>query len=372
MITDYPVVIYGASGYTGRLIAEFLREYQISFIAAGRNKSRIEEGLKYVPGIENADYRIVEVEHTVEALTELFKGKKVVCNTVGPFPRFGMTVVEAALNAGCHYLDTTGEQEFLLQVDNRFGEAYAEANLVCSPATAYMFTVSDIAARICLETPGIDSLNIRQFCAGTPTVASTQSIFDIVRQKAHRLVNNELVEYPAIEVADLAIPFSDQVLKATHWGGGSHVAFFRNDTRVRNCNLLQAAENQETWKGLKKLERAYLASLQWLPEDQQIAALNNMAGEIQGALPPRENRQSNLFVDWCHGRGNNVVESCYIVGNNSYQITGLLQAYSAMRLLKDTPAKTGFRSICEVLGHRELLAAMQGYGYVSVKEEVFA
>ena len=37
------VVVYGASGYTGRLICEFLREYQVPFVAAGRNKARIEE-----------------------------------------------------------------------------------------------------------------------------------------------------------------------------------------------------------------------------------------------------------------------------------------------------------------------------------------
>jgi short subunit dehydrogenase-like uncharacterized protein len=38
-----PVIVYGASGYTGRLMAEALRNYQIPFIAAGRNRSRIEE-----------------------------------------------------------------------------------------------------------------------------------------------------------------------------------------------------------------------------------------------------------------------------------------------------------------------------------------
>ena len=38
-----------------------------------------------VAGIETADYEVVEVEHDVEALTELFSGASVVCNTVGPF-----------------------------------------------------------------------------------------------------------------------------------------------------------------------------------------------------------------------------------------------------------------------------------------------
>ncbi|MGH8443690.1 MAG: DUF5938 domain-containing protein, partial [Solimonas sp.] len=74
-----PVVIYGITGYTGRLVAEYLREYRVPFIAAGRDAKRIREVLDKVPGIENADYEIAEVEHTVEALTKLLKGTKVLC-----------------------------------------------------------------------------------------------------------------------------------------------------------------------------------------------------------------------------------------------------------------------------------------------------
>ena len=62
-----PVVIYGVTGYTGRLVAEYCREYHLPFIAAGRDAKRIKEVMDKVPGIENADYEIAEVEHTTEA-----------------------------------------------------------------------------------------------------------------------------------------------------------------------------------------------------------------------------------------------------------------------------------------------------------------
>ena len=80
-----PVVIYGASGFSGRLVAEFLREYNLPFIAAGRNKTKIEEVMTHVPGIETADYEVVETSSSVDELVKLFAGAKVVCNTVGPF-----------------------------------------------------------------------------------------------------------------------------------------------------------------------------------------------------------------------------------------------------------------------------------------------
>ena len=56
-----PVVLYGASGFSGRLVAEFLREYNVPFIAAGRNAVRIRDVMNHVPGIETADYDVVEV-----------------------------------------------------------------------------------------------------------------------------------------------------------------------------------------------------------------------------------------------------------------------------------------------------------------------
>ena len=68
--------------------------------AAGRSDERVQSAMDHhVPGIETAEYDVASVEHTVEALTELFRGAAVVCNTVGPFAQYGREVVEACLNA---------------------------------------------------------------------------------------------------------------------------------------------------------------------------------------------------------------------------------------------------------------------------------
>ena len=55
-----PVVLYGANGFSGRLVAEFLREFNVPFIAAGRNRAKIQDVMNRVPGIETADYEIAE------------------------------------------------------------------------------------------------------------------------------------------------------------------------------------------------------------------------------------------------------------------------------------------------------------------------
>ena len=75
-------------------------------------------------------------------------------NTVGPFATHGPEVVEACLAAGVHYLDTTGEQDWLITCDEKYGADFEAAGLLLSPGVAQMYTTGEIAAQLCLETPG--------------------------------------------------------------------------------------------------------------------------------------------------------------------------------------------------------------------------
>ncbi|WP_324731209.1 AMP-binding protein [Pseudomonas paeninsulae] len=148
-MAKYPVVVYGASGYTGMLIMDWLIDQNIPFTAVARNAKRTQEMMvERVVRLESATYEILEVEHNVESLTQAFKGAKVVCNTVGPFVSFGAATMEAALKAGCHYLDTTGEQAHILAAREQFGELYRQAGLVLSPSMSYMYTFSEIAVEL--------------------------------------------------------------------------------------------------------------------------------------------------------------------------------------------------------------------------------
>src|SRR5580658_9609235 len=160
MATSKPVVVYGASGYTGRLVCEYLREFNLPFVAAGRDKARIQEAMDKVPGIDTVEHEIVEVSHDVEPLSELFDGASVVLNTVGPFGQYGSEVVEACINAGTHYLDTTGEQDWLIYCDEDYGKRMADQGLLLAPGIAQMYTTGEIAAQLCLDKPGVDTLDI--------------------------------------------------------------------------------------------------------------------------------------------------------------------------------------------------------------------
>ena len=303
-----PVILYGASGYTGRLIAEYLREYQVPFIAAGRNPERIEEAMKVVPGIETATYEVTKVDHELDTLIELFRGTKVVCNTVGPFSRFGTVVVEACLEAGCHYIDTTGEQEWMLEMRDRFGEAFAEKGLVLAPSVAYMHAVGNIAAELCLEHEGIDTLDTACVPTGVPTEGSTRTVMDLVRVKQRWLLKRRAgpeLEDPMTTKTEINVPGMNGSALGLPWGGGSLPLWYANDSRVRNCQSNTGFTNRKLMEGVVDIAKHFQENLADKSNEEQEAALNAIADGITPGMPPRENRNIHRTVDMAYGVGNN-------------------------------------------------------------------
>lgn len=365
-MSDKQVVVYGANGYTGRLICEFMREYQIPFIAAGRSKSRIEEGLKLVPGIETADYEIVEVEHTVEALTALLKGKKVICNTVGPFDYFGETVVEAAANANVHYMDTTGEQAYMLRVRDKFGAQFKANGKILAPSTAYMYTPLEVAANIVLEDSSVDTLEAGCIASGVPTYGSTQTIFAIFQTEHVYLENNQLIPWEKGRGWEVSAPGKLMTQLAHPWGGGALPAWFQHDHRVVSAKQLTAFTNRPMFEQIIALQKHYEDNIKLLPLDEQEKALATIAEGMQPGMPPRENKLVHRTTDFVHGIGTGVRRTCVIHTSVPYQLTGVFQAALTAYLLDSEPLKTGFVSGCQAASHNYMLGAMKKFVPVQV------
>jgi hypothetical protein len=362
--TKKPVVVYGVSGYTGRLVCEYLREYNIPFIAAGRDKARVQAVVEKIPGIETADYEVVGVEHNVDALTELFSGTKFVSNMVGPFIKYGPEVVEASLAAGCHYSDTTGEQDWVMLAKEKWGEQYAQKGLLLSPGIAHMYTTSEIAAQICLETPGLDTLDILAMFGGFPTTASVATIFTILKAKWYYLEQNQYKEWPLSTKFDVVIPGQHGLGIALPWGGTCHPVWFKDDPRVANVKVAAGVFAREVMEGVIATVKLYEEQIKTLPMDQQEAELGKVAASVQSSMPPRENPRINRSIDSVYASGPLGRAHCVIHGNSNYKQTGLLQAYAALSLLQTPPKKVGFASGCQAFGHRELLGQLRAFGLV--------
>ncbi|WP_235738682.1 DUF5938 domain-containing protein [Nocardioides alcanivorans] len=367
-MSSKPVIVYGASGYTGRLVCEYLREFGVPFVAAGRSADKLTASMESsVAGIETADYEVVQVDHDVAALTELFRDASVVCNTVGPFSKHGPVVVEACLAAGTHYLDTTGEQDWLITCEEKYGADFAAAGLLLSPGLAQMYTTGEIAAELCLERPGLDTLDIAVFWGGSPTIASTQTILvNAATSRAHYLQQNEYVEFdPAQGLVPLVVPGQHELAQSLPWGGTSHPVWYRKDPRVANCKAQGGVFNAALMHGVPQIVAGALEATKDMSEAERDAALTETAAQVMNQMPPRENPRLNKSLDSVHASGPLGRAHCVIHGNQNYKQTGLLQAYAAYSLLQQPPLRTGFASGCKAFGHRELLGQLRAFGLVA-------
>ena len=362
-----PVVLYGASGFSGRLVAEYLREYNAPFIAAGRNRERIERVMDHVPGIETAQYEIAGVGPSVDELAALFHGAKVVCNTVGPFLYNGPRVIEACLKAGCHYLDIGGEQAWTRNVAENWGAKFAAKGLVAAPGTAFMSAMSDAAARVAIEHRAIDTLEFLTMFNGIPTFGSTQTIFAVIPTDAFFLEQNQYKLWPRATPYEVFVPGSVTTQLALPWGGFPQPVWFKQHPQIANVRVVGGLLNRQIMEAVVGTEKQFEHEIRPLPKAEQEKKLAEMAAAVQGSTPPRENAREQRTIDVIKGRGTTDSVECVIFGTCCYRQTGLIQAFVAHHLVHAAPHKVGFVSAAEAVGAREILAAVESFGLAKAR-----
>ncbi len=370
---DPEVVIYGASGYTGKWVAAMLAKRKIPFIAAGRNKQRLQEQLASMPELAGAEYQVAAVEHNEAALTALFKGRKVVHNLVGPFMQLGEPTVRAALAAGCHYIDATGEQDWMLYLQQNYAEQFHARGLVLAPASSSMWNSGALVAELVLETPGIDSLDISYALAGVPSVSSTLSFMRMCCQPQLYLYDNQLVAWPSAEGVQISVPSMHQTLVALPWSGGGESVWYAGDDRVRNCKTVVTFFNQALMGMVIARMTEFKEHYQHLPQAEQEEATNRWALEIapQGE-PPRENYNLHRVMFTVHGRGTLAARSIVLHGVTGYVLTAAIGATLIDSILAQKQKKYGLTSAVHAIGARKLLAELQDEGVLGKPIDLIA
>jgi len=362
-----PVILYGASGFSGRLTAEYLREYNVPFVAAGRDAAKIKDVLSRVPGIETADYEVVQTGSSVEDLARLFSGAKVVCNNVGPFIYYGPAVVEACLRAGCHYLDIAGEQAWHRELQEKWSKKFAEKGLAIVAAMAFMSAPSDAAARLCLESANIDTLEILTMFDGMPTFGSTQTIFAVIQTDGFYLEQNSYKAWPRAVAYESVVPGYIRTQLTLSWGGFPHSVWYKDHPQAANVKSFGGLLNRQIMEGVLATEKHFEEAIRPLPKAEQEKKLAEMANAVQGSTPPRENSRTQRTVDVIVGRGMTEMIECSLFGTCCYKQTGLLQAFGAHTLVHAAPRAVGYASPAAVFGHREILRTLESFGLSKAK-----
>jgi short subunit dehydrogenase-like uncharacterized protein len=145
------VVLFGATGYTGRLTAEAMLARGMRPVAAARSRERLEQLASELGG--GLDLAVADVTDppSVRALVE---PGDVLVTTVGPFVRWGSAAAAAASVVGAHYLDSTGEPPFIREVFERYGPVAERAGCGMLTAFGYDYVPGNVAGALALRRAG--------------------------------------------------------------------------------------------------------------------------------------------------------------------------------------------------------------------------
>ena len=122
----FDIVVFGASGYTGRLVAEYLAvEYggtDLTWAMAGRSLDKL-TSVRTEMGISDA-VALLEVDvDNPASVSEMVDACRVVITTVGPYQLYGDELVKQCAERGTDYVDLTGEPSWMHETIARFSEA---------------------------------------------------------------------------------------------------------------------------------------------------------------------------------------------------------------------------------------------------------
>jgi short subunit dehydrogenase-like uncharacterized protein len=136
------IVVYGASGTTGTLVAEELYRRGFEIVLAGRDRVRLAGLAETLGGVEIRQAAV----HDQAALEAALTGAKVVVSCAGPFLIVGEPILRAAIAVGAHYLDTCGEQAFLREAHERCDARARRAGVAAVSGFAFEVALGDWAA----------------------------------------------------------------------------------------------------------------------------------------------------------------------------------------------------------------------------------
>ena len=184
------IVLFGATGYTGRLTTEALARRGLDFAVAGRDRTKLEALAR-----ENGDPEIILGEaNDVDSLTRALNGARVLITCVGPFLELGWAAAEAALRAGVHYIDSAGESVFIHELAERYDQPARTSEIVMAPAMGFDEVPSDVAVSMAVKGLGRPEVVVTYAVPTTASAGTVRTTLGVLTSPGWRVSGGHLVE----------------------------------------------------------------------------------------------------------------------------------------------------------------------------------
>ena len=362
------IVLFGATGYTGRLTAEAMVERGLRPLLAARSQDKLDALAEDLGGgLETATADVSDPP----SVTALVESGDVLVTTVGPFVRWGQPAAAAATTVGAHYIDSTGEPPFIREVFERYGPPAEQAGSAMLTAFGYDWVPGNLAGGLALERAGdlATRVDVGYFITGggaSMSGGTKASTVGAVGRPGFAFRDGRLqTERGAKRVRSFRVGSKERA--GISVGSSEHFTLPRVAPRLREVNAYLG------WFGpASRPMQVFSAGTSLAMKVPGVAGLWESAGErlVQGSTggPDAEARSksgSHIVAIAYDAAGRQLTE-VHVTGIDGYTFTGRMLAWGADRAAAGALKGKGALGPADAFGLDELV---EGCAWAGLSEE---
>ncbi|WP_280334642.1 saccharopine dehydrogenase family protein [Nocardia wallacei] len=332
------IVVFGATGYTGRLIARELVRRGTAPVLAARNAATVAKLAAEIGGAETA---VADVADPASVRALLSRGD-VLVTTVGPFLRYGGPALAAALDAGAHYFDSTGEGPFIRTVFDH-DDAARRAGVALLSAFGFDCVPGNLAAGLALrQAPDAVRADIGYFVAGPGTSGGTRaSIAGMLFESGFALRDGRIVPDRS-SARTRTFDVAGRPRTGVSLPGSEHLALPRAYPRLREVDVYLGLPAVAA-RGLQLTSLLAGAAARVEPVRRLAEGVLSrvVKGSTGGPGPESRARTRSWMVADVSDAAGRVLASVTLTGGDPYDFTAAILAWGARTALDGGLRSTG-------------------------------
>jgi short subunit dehydrogenase-like uncharacterized protein len=352
------IVLFGATGYTGRLAAESMVERGLKPVLAGRTQAKLDSlAAELGGGLETQTADVADPP----SVTKLVERGDVLVTTVGPFARWGQPAAAAATTSGAHYIDSTGEPEFIREVFERYGPAAEQSGVGMLTAMGYDWVPGNLAGALALDRAGelATRVDVGYFISGSgarPSGGTLSSLVGAMTAPAFGFRDGRVqTERAAKRVRSFRV--GSKELSGISVGSSEHFALPRLSPRLREVNAYLG------WFGpASRAMQAVSVGTSIGMKVPGVEKLWSAAGErfVQGSSggpdAAARAKTGSRIVAIAYDSAGRPLSEARLEGIDGYTFTGRMLAWAAERAASGGLKGTGALGPVDGFGLEELVA----------------
>ncbi len=354
-----PIAVYGATGYTGRLVAAELKRRGADFVIAGRSAAKLDA---LSASLDGARVAVASLDDAAAMNAALEPCSAVISCAGSPFSEHGKPVLKAAIAAKTHYIDTTGEQPFMRTVFGHDADAKA-AGVALITAMGFDYVPGDMIAALTCEGAGaLDEVRLAYWTESFgPSRGTTISAVGQIGaeelewrdgriQPGSRAIRRPTVDFPA--------PAGRQ--RMVSYPAGEHFTVPRH-VETRNVRTSLSASTVAPHPKLAATVPLTMPAVRFALKTRARGLVDKAIAKMPEG-PSEDERRRARFVILCEAIGASGSRRGVIRGVDVYGLTAFATVEGALRCAAPGYARSGALAPSEAFDPRDFLAALADFG----------